>query len=310
MNVVRRVALILVSAIVSLVGVLTLVFVLARLSGDPAKLMAPPNAPQSQIDLTRAQLGLDRPLIRQYGSFLRDAVHGDFGKSYYWHQSAASLVWDHLPSTLALAAVAATFAIILGVGAGLVASSYRGRLPDRVMMTGSLVGQAVPAFWMAPVLILLVSVKLGWTPTGGMNGWRSFVLPMIALGSFQLAVIFRITRASALEVQSQDHVRLGRAKGLGKGRLAISHILPSTALPVITVAGLSVASLIGGSVIVERIFSWPGLGNLMIDAVEQRDFPVVQAIAVVYAVAFITINTLVDLLYELADPRTRTAVVR
>jgi glutathione transport system permease protein len=178
------------------------------------------------------------------------------------------------------------------------------------MVMGSLIGQAIPSFWMAPVLILVVSVKLGWTPTGGMDSWKSFILPTIALGSFQLAVMFRITRASALEVQSQDHVRLARSKGLGRTQLAVSHILPSTALPVITVAGLSLASLIGGSVIVERVFSWPGIGNLMIDAVDQRDFPVVQAVALVYAIAFVGINTLVDVLYGVADPRTRVEVTR
>ena len=213
----KRVVIALLTALISILGVLTLVFALSHASGDPAKLMAPPNAPESQIELTRHQLGLDKSLLDQYVHFLGNAVHGDFGNSYYWHQSAGGLVWHHLPATLALAFTAALFAIVIGVTSGLVAATFRGRLPDKVMLAGSLLGQAIPSFWMGPILILLVSVKLGWTPTGGNNGWKSYILPTIALGAFQLAVIFRITRASALEVQSQDHVRLGRAKGLGRG---------------------------------------------------------------------------------------------
>lgn len=310
MPLVRRIAVLVGSALLSILGVLTLVFFLTRLSGDPAELMSPPGAPQSTIDETRENLGLDQPLPVQYVSFLADAVRGDFGESYYWQTDAMDLVKDHLGPTLVLAGTAAVVAIVVGVTSGMVAASLHGRIADRALMVGALIGQAIPSFWLAPMLILIVSVKLGWTPTGGMEGWRAFILPTIALASFQLAVLFRMTRASALEVLNQDHVRLARAKGAGRVRVARAHVLPSTALPVMTVAGLAVASLIGGSVIVERIFSWPGMGNLMIDAVEERDFPVVQCVAVVYAVAFVAINTIVDLLYGVADPRTRKELGR
>jgi peptide/nickel transport system permease protein len=310
MSIVRRAAVLIGTALLSILGVLTIVFVLARLSGDPAELMAPPGAPESTIEQTRQSLGLDEPLPQQYLTFIGDAVRGDFGESYYWQTDAMSLVADHLPATLALAGTAAAVAIAIGVTLGMAAASVHGRIADRLLLVGSLLGQAIPAFWLAPMLILIVSVHLGWTPTGGMNGWRSFVLPTISLAAFQLAVLFRMTRASALEVLGQDHIRLARAKGAGRLRVARAHVLPSTALPVMTVAGLALASLIGGSVIVERIFSWPGIGNLMIDAVEQRDFPVVQCIAVVYAVAFIAINTIVDIAYGLADPRTRQELGR
>jgi peptide/nickel transport system permease protein len=302
---IRRTALVLGAALVSVVGVLTLVFVLVRFTGDPAELMAPPNAPPEQIAQTRVQLGLDRPLLSQYGRFLADTARGDLGKSYYWRTDARHLVMSHLGPTLALAGSASAFALLLGVPAGMLAALFSGRHIDRALVVGALIGQAIPAFWMAPVLILFVGVDLGLTPTSGMVGWRSFILPTIALGSFQLAVLFRITRAASLEVLSQDHVRLARAKGSSTARLARAHVLPSTALPVMTVAGLALASLIGGSVIVERIFAWPGIGNLMIQAVDERDFPVVQAVAVIYAVAFVGINSIVDLLYAVADPRLR-----
>jgi peptide/nickel transport system permease protein len=301
----RRLLVALGTALISVVGALTIIFILVRLSGDPAELMAPPGAPQEQIDQTREQLGLSDPIVTQYGRFLGDAARGDLGESYYWRTSALGLVRDHLGATLELAFMSAAFAVVVGVPLGLLAAFRQGGVLDRLLGVGAMVGQAVPAFWMAPVLILLVSVHLGWLPSGGRAGWTSYILPVVSLAAFQLAVLFRITRAAALEQLGQDHVRLVRAKGAGRLRLARSHVLPGTALPVMTIAGLALASLIGGSVIVETIFSWPGIGNLMIQAVEERDFPVVQAVALVFALAFITINTVVDLLYLAVDPRLR-----
>jgi peptide/nickel transport system permease protein len=296
------------TALLSLLGALTIIFILVRLSGDPAELMSPPGAPQEQIDQTRAQLGLDKPLIVQYKNFISDALHGDMGESYFWRTDALELVRAHIGPTLALAFAAAAFAVVLGVPLGLIAAFHSGAPIDRGLGVGAMLGQAIPSFWMAPVLVLIVSVRLGWTPTSGMgDGIRSYILPVIALGSFQLAVLFRITRAASLEALGQDHIRLVRAKGATNMRIAFSHVLPGTALPLMTVAGLALAGLIGGSVVVERIFAWPGIGNLMIQAVEERDFPVVQAIALVYAIAFIGLNTIVDLLYIVADPRLRKA---
>jgi peptide/nickel transport system permease protein len=295
------------TALLSLLGALTIIFVLIRLSGDPAELMSPPEAPQAQIDQTRVQLGLDRPLPVQYGRFIRDAVTGDLGESYYWRTDSLELVRQHIGPTVVLALAAAAFAVIVGVSLGLVSAFRQNGVVDRSLGVVAMLGQAIPSFWMAPVLVLFVSVHLRWTPTSGMNGVRSFMLPVVALGSFQLAVLYRITRASALELLGQDHIRLARAKGASNRRIAVSHVLPGTALPLMTVTGLALAGLIGGSVVVERIFAWPGIGNLMIQAVQERDFPVVQAIALVYAVAFIGLNTLVDLLYTVADPRLRKA---
>jgi glutathione transport system permease protein len=301
----KRFAVTIATALLSLLGALTIIFVLVRLSGDPAELMSPPGAPQAQIDLTRKQLGLDRPLVVQYGRFLNDAVHGRMGESYFFRTDAIHLVRGHIGPTVVLALCAAAFAVLIGVSLGLIAAFRQNTIVDRLLGTGAMLGQAIPSFWMAPVLVLIVSVRLKWTPTSGMHSWRSFILPVISLGSFQLAVLFRITRAAAMEALGQDHVRLVRAKGATNRRIALSHVLPGTALPLMTVTGLALASLIGGSVVVERIFSWPGIGDLMIQAVNERDFPVIQAIALVYAVAFIGLNTLVDLLYTVADPRLR-----
>jgi ABC-type dipeptide/oligopeptide/nickel transport system permease component len=304
----KRITITLATALLSLLGALTIIFILVRLSGDPAELMSPPGAPQSQIDQTRQQLGLDEPLVVQYRTFMSDALHGDMGESYFWRTDALGLVLDHLGPTLALAFAAAAFAVALGVPLGLLAAFRQGSAVDRGLGVGAMLGQAIPSFWMAPVLVLIISVELGWTPTSGMSdGWRSFILPVTSLGAFQLAVLYRITRAASLEALGQDHVRLVRAKGATKKRIAISHVLPGTALPLMTVTGLALASLIGGSVVVERIFAWPGIGNLMIQAVDERDFPVVQSVALVYAIAFIGLNTIVDLLYLVADPRLRKA---
>lgn len=301
----RRIVGIVGSALLTVLGAITLVFVLVRLTGDPAELMSPPGAPPEQIEQTRQQLGLDAPLPVQYVRFLTQAVQGDFGDSYYWHQQALAVVGERLTATLALAAAALIFAAVLGIGFGLVAAFTRERGPDRVLRVVAMVGQAVPSFWLAPLLILLVSVKLGWTPVSGASDWRSFILPTIALGSLQLAVLFRVTRSAALDVLGQDHVRLARAKGSRPLRLAAAHVLPSAAIPIMTIVGLTTASLIGGSVIVETIFAWPGIGQLLIQAADKRDFPVVQAVALVFAIGFVVVNSVIEILYRIVDPRLR-----
>jgi peptide/nickel transport system permease protein len=302
---VRRTLTIIGSAVITILGAITLVFVLVRLTGDPAELMSPPGAPQEQIEQTRQQLGLDAPLPIQYVRFLGEALGGDFGDSYYWHQPALAVVGERLTATLALAGSALLFAVVLGVGFGLVAAFHRERAPDRVLRVFAMVGQAVPSFWLAPLLILVVSVKLGWTPVSGATDWRSFILPTITLGSLQLAVLFRVTRSAALEQLGQDHVRLARAKGARPWHLASAHVLPSSAIPIMTIVGLTTASLIGGSVITENIFAWPGIGQLLIQAADKRDFPVVQAVALVFAIGFVVVNTVIELLYRVVDPRLR-----
>lgn len=295
------------TGVLSVLGAVTLIFVLTRVTGDPAVLMSPPGASEEQIDATRELLGLDDPLPKQYLSFLGDAAQGDLGQSYYWRQDVAQMIGERIGATAKLAVAALALAFLVGVPAGLLAAFYRARLLDRALVSGAMLGQAIPSFWLAPVLVLIFAVELRLLPVSGMGGFDSYILPTITLASFQLAVLFRITRAAALEALSQDYVKLARAKGAGQLRIAAAHVAPGTLLPVMTVAGLALANLIGGSVITEVIFSWPGIGNLMVQAVQTRDFPLVQGIALLFAVGYVVINTTVDLLYRVADPRLRGA---
>lgn len=291
--------------LLSILGAITIVFLLSHASGDPAKLMSPPGAPPGQVAAIRAQLGLDDPLWQQYLTFIGHVFTGNLGHSYYYGDSVTSVITSHVGPTIYLALVAMAYAVGVGVPLGLVAAFKSNSFVDRLLVGLSMLGQAVPSFWLGPVAILVAAVQLHWLPASGNATLSSVVLPAITLGTLQLAVIFRITRAAALEALSQDFVRLARAKGMTDRRLARCHVLPNSLLPVMTVGGLALASLIGGSVIVEVIFAWPGLGTTLMSAVSQRDFPVVQGIALVYAISFVVLNTLIDVLYAVADPRLR-----
>ena len=295
----------LLGCLVTIIGAVTLIFFLARITGDPAQLMAPPGATTKQVDDIRVALGLDRPVFDQYLSFLGGASRGDLGESYAFQQDVTPMVLDRLGATVQLAFTALVVALVVGTVTGLLAAFKRSKAVDRALVVATMLGQAIPSFWLAPTLVLVFAVNLALFPVAGKSGASSFVLPVAALALFQIAVIFRITRATALEVLSQDYIKLARSKGVGPVRLALAHVSPNTLLPVMTIVGLSLANLIGGSVIVEVIFSWPGLGNLMISAVGVRDFPLIQGIALVFAVGYVAINFIVDSLYKVADPRLR-----
>lgn len=289
--------------LLSVWGAVTLVFVLTRLTGDPAVLMSPPGATAEQIERTRQLLGLDSSIPVQYLRFLGDVLRGDLGASYFWGVDVVRLVASRIWATVSLAAAAVLVAVAVGVPLGLLAAFHRGRATDRLLVTGNMFGQAIPSFWLGPVLLLVFSVELGLTPVSGISGPLSYLLPTLTLASFQIAVIFRIARTSALESLSQDFVRLARAKGAGEVRVGLAHVAPNTLLPVMTITGLALANLVGGAIITEVIFGWPGIGNLMVQAVAERDFPVVQGVALVFAVGYVSINTAVDLLYRVVDPR-------
>lgn len=289
--------------LVGVFGAVALVFFLVRLTADPAVLFAPPGSPPEQIEIVRQQLGLDRHVLVQFWDFLVQLAQGDLGRSYYWRTDVGDLIMNRLWATLELALLALLVSVIIGVGLGLIAAMRRGKVVDRLLVAGAMLGQAIPTYWAAPILVLLFGVELMLLPIGGRGSWETYILPVITLCAFQLAVIFRITRTAALDSLSNDFAKLARAKGASEPRVAVAHVLPNTFVPVLTVSGMALANLIGGSVIVEVIFSWPGLGQLMIQAVNERDFPVVQGIALVFAVGYVLINTLVDLLYPLIDPR-------
>jgi peptide/nickel transport system permease protein len=304
----RYVALRVGQALLALLGVTTAVFFVLRLTGDPAQLLAPQGASRLDIIHLRAQLGLDRPVIEQYLSFLQGLLHGDLGFSYVQHQSALVLITERLPYTLYLTIWALVISAVFGVGAGMIMALYRGRLGERILMPIVLAGQAMPAFWTGILLILVFSVVLRALPSSGYSGPTSLILPAITLASLSAATIARVTRSAVLEQLSKDYVRTARAKGAGIGRLIGVHLLRNVSIPIITVLALETANLLGGSVITEMIFAWPGVGQLTIQSVSARDFPVVQAIVILAATTYIVINFAVDILYGFIDPRVAAMV--
>jgi ABC-type dipeptide/oligopeptide/nickel transport system permease component len=286
-------------------GVVTLVFMALRLSGDPASTMLPGDASVEELTALRRALGLDRPLYVQYARFLTDAASGDFGTSFRHQEPALRLVLERLPATMELALTALLLAIVVAMPLGIVAALNRGRLVDVVAMAFAVVGQATPYFWMGIMLILVVSVELGWLPTSGRGGWQHLILPAVTLSTHFAAVLARLTRTSMLEVLGQNYVTTARAKGLSERAVILAHALKNAAVPVVTLIGLQFGTLLGGAVVTETIFAWPGVGRLAVQSIFVRDYPVVQAGVFVLALAFVAINLLVDLLYGLLDPRIR-----
>jgi len=286
-------------------GVVTLVFAALRLSGDPAATMLPGDASVDELGALRRQLGLDRPLWLQYVQFLGGALSGDFGTSFRHQQPALPLVLERLPATLELAGAALLLAVALALPLGILAAVYRGRVVDVAAMAFAVVGQATPYFWMGIMLILIVSVELGWLPTSGRGGLERLILPAITLGTHFAASLARLTRTSMLEVLGQQFVTTARAKGLSEWSVVLAHTLKNAAVPVITLIGLQFGTLLGGAVVTETMFAWPGVGRLAVQSVFVRDYPVVQAGVFVLALTFVAINLLVDLLYGVLDPRIR-----
>lgn len=292
-------------AVLQLFGVTTIVFVLLRLSGDPARLLVPQQATAQDIARIRTQLGLDAPIWKQYLDYLNGLLHFNFGYSYLQGRSALTLVGERLPFTINLAVAALLLSMLIGIPVGMASAYYRRRFLGRALMPFVLVGQSMPAFWLGILLILLFSVRLGWLPSTGFDGPSSIILPAVTLASLTMATLARITRSSFLEQLSADYVRTARSRGAGTGRVLFGHVLRNAALPVVTLLGLEVASLLGGAVITETIFAWPGIGQLTVQAIQARDFPVVQAIVLLVAVIYIGINFVTDMLYAVIDPRVR-----
>jgi peptide/nickel transport system permease protein len=286
-------------------GVVTLVFAALRLSGDPAATMLPGDASVDELTALRRQLGLDRSLWVQYGQFLAGAVSGDFGTSFRHQQPALPLVLERLPATLELAGAALLLAVVVALPLGILAAIYRGRVVDVAAMAFAVIGQATPYFWMGIMLILVVSVELAWLPTSGRGGLERLILPAVTLGTHFAASLARLTRTSMLEVFGQQFVTTARAKGLSEWSVVLGHTLKNAAVPVVTLIGLQFGTLLGGAVVTETIFAWPGVGRLAVQSVFVRDYPVVQAGVFVLALTFVGINLVVDLLYGVLDPRIR-----
>jgi len=283
-----------------------LVFVVIRvLPGDPARvIMGTEGNPEATARL-RTSLGLDRPLVVQYVDWLAHAVRGDLGVSIQYDVPVGRLIMSRLPVTLPLTLLAAAFMVATAVPLGLYAATHHRRVGDYVTMVISQLGISVPSFWAGLLLILAFSVHLGWAQSGGFRGWRSLILPAIALGVFQAAVLVRATRSAVLDVMREDYVRTARAKGVPEGVVVVKHTLRNALIPIVTVAGLQVGQLLAGSIILESVFVLPGLGRLALGAITARDLPVVQGVTLFVASSIVAINFLVDLAYSALDPRLR-----
>ncbi|GAA3732679.1 ABC transporter permease [Streptomyces tremellae] len=290
-------------ALIALWGVTTAVFFALRLSGDPAQLLAPQGATQADIARLRGQLGLDVSVWHQYVTFLDGLLHGDLGYSYVQHEPALTLITQRIPYTVDLALAALALSVVFGVGAGMAMALGRGRWPERVLMPVVLVGQAMPAFWTGILLILLFSVTFRILPSTGYGGLTSLILPAVTLASLSAATVARITRGAVLEQLGRDYVRTARSKGASTTRLVVRHLARNVSVPILTVLALEVANLLGGSVVTELIFAWPGLGQLTVQSVDGRDFPLVQAIVILAALVYILVNLVTDLAYAFIDPR-------
>jgi peptide/nickel transport system permease protein len=291
--------------LIALWGVSTIVFIVLRLSGDPAVLLLPQEASVEDVLRLRQDLGLDDPFLVQYLRFLGSSALGDFGESLRHREPAMTLVVSHLWATIELSVAAFGLAVLVAVPTGILAAVRPNSLYDHAVLTLALLGQSAPTFWIGIMLILAFGLGLRWLPIGGRGSWSHLVLPAVTLGAFAMASIARLTRSAMLEVIRLDYINTARAKGLRESRVIWKHALKNAAIPVVTIMGLQFGALLGGAVVTETVFSWPGIGRLAIQGIYNRDYPVVQATVFIAAVFFVGINCVVDLLYTILDPRIR-----
>jgi peptide/nickel transport system permease protein len=297
----------LVDAAIAVWAVVTIVFMIVRLLGDPAAVMLPVGFTQEQLVAARNQLGLDQPLLQQYARYVIGVLHGDFGQSFQFFRPAIQIILERMPATIALTCCAVVVGTAIGIVAGLLAGMNRGRFADALTMFISLAGQATPIFWLGIMLILFFAVYLGWLPTGGYESPASFVLPTLTLSTFVSANVARLLRSSVIEIIGENYIRTAYAKGLALRVLIFRHIFRSAVVPVVTMVGLLTGELLGGSVVTETVFSWPGVGRTLMQAIDNRDFPVIQAGIIVVSTGFVLISLVVDLVYGWLDPRIRLA---
>jgi glutathione transport system permease protein len=287
-----------------LVAVLVFLFV-HMLPGDPARLAAGPDADQQTVELVRKDLGLDKPLARQFVDFFGRMAHADFGRSLRTKRPVSTEIAERFMPTLLLTLTSMAWSVVFGMAIGIASAVYRNRWPDRLGMTLAVSGISFPAFALGMLLMEIFSVYLGWLPTVGADSWRHYILPSITLGAGVAAVMARFTRASFVEVVHEDFVRTARAKGLDERVVILKHCLRNALIPVVTMMGLQFGFLLGGSIVVETVFNWPGLGRLLVDAVTMRDYPVIQTLVLLFSLEFILINLVVDLLYGFINPTIR-----
>jgi peptide/nickel transport system permease protein len=288
-----------------LLGVSFVVFFILHLTGDPALVLLPPDATAEDVRRFREAMGFNDPFIVQYGRFLAGALRGDFGQSIRHGESAFALVLERMPATFELAAAALVIALTLAIPAGVISAVRRNTLVDYVSTVVALLGQSMPTFWLGIMLILVFSVQFNVLPSSGRGGIAHLILPAITLGLFTTARITRLTRSGMLEVLGQDYIRTARAMGMAGLPVVWKHAFKNAAVPIVTIVGIELGTLLGGSVITETIFAWPGVGRLSVQAIYNRDYPVVQAAVFLLATTFVLINLIVDVLYTYLDPRIR-----
>ena len=303
----RYIALRLGLAVVTIFGISIVVFMLARLSGDVVNTLLPPEAAANpeQYEALKESLGLDKSYPEQYGIWVADMFQGDFGDSIRFRQPTLDLYWDKFPNTLRLALVAMVLAAALGILIGVTSALKPGSIWDRFGTSFALLGQATPSFFVAILLILFLSVRLGWLPTSGLGGPSHYIMPGISLGWFSMAALARMSRSAMLEVLDRDHIKLARLNGVPERRIIWRHALKNSAIPILTLFSLQFLFFISGSVVVETIFAWPGIGQLSIEAIRARDYPMVQTIVLISSILVVFTTLVVDLLYAWLDPRIR-----
>ena len=287
-----------------IVAVLVFLFV-HMLPGDPARLAAGVDASPETVELVRQDLGLDKPMPQQFLNFFVNMVQGDFGHSLRSKRPVSTEIAERFMPTLLLTLTSMAWAVVFGMVIGIVSAVYRNQWPDRIGMTLAVSGISFPAFALGMLLMQVFSVQLGWLPTVGADSWRHYILPSLTLGAAVAAVMARFTRSSFIEVIQEDFVRTARAKGVSEKWVVLKHCLRNALIPVVTMMGLQFGFLLGGSIVVEAVFNWPGLGRLLVDAIDMRDYPVIQTLVLLFSLEFILINLVVDVLYGFINPTIR-----
>lgn len=296
----------LLSAIGVMIGVVTLVFLLIHIvPGDPIQVMLGETATTTDLEKLRQELHLDQPLLTQWLTYMGGLLQGDLGQSLFSKEPISGMLLQRLPATVELAFAGLLVAVFIAFPLGSLAAMRKDTGGDQSAMVFSLLGVSIPNFWLGPLLIILFSLNLGWLPVSGREGFSSLILPALTLGTTLAAILARMVRSTLLEVLHEDYIRTARAKGLRESAIVLHHALRNAALPVITILGLQLGTLLAGAVITEIIFAWPGVGQLTVEAIKQRDYPVVQACVLLMSLSYVGVNTLTDMLYAWMDPRVR-----
>lgn len=285
-------------------GISVFTFALVHMiPGDPVRMMLGQKATQEQVEQLREQMGLNKPVVEQYATYVTGIAQGDFGTSLKTGQPVLTEIFNRFPATLKIAVSAILIAIVVGIAMGILAAKYKDTIVDRAVLTLATLGVSIPGYWLGLLLILLFAVKWKWFPIAGGTGLQDLILPSLTLGVYASTIICRLTRSGMLEVLSQDYIRTARAKGIDESLILFRHAFRNVMIPVVTVVGLQMASLLGGAVLIEQVFSWPGIGTLAIDAILSRDFPMIQGTTLFMGIVYVSVNIVIDLLYGFIDPR-------